>query len=50
MRSRLATIVAAILIGGAVGAASLVAVVNAATGPPGESPASVDTPAIDYGS
>ena len=50
MGSSLATIIASILVGGAVGAASLVAVVNAATGPPSESPASVETPVIDYGS
>ncbi len=46
----LATILATIIVGGAVGAASIVGVVNSQTGAPSESPASVETPVIDYGS
>ena len=39
-----------ILVGGAIGAATLVAVVNAQTAAPSESPTSVEAPVIDYGS
>jgi hypothetical protein len=48
--SGLASILTSIIVGGAVGAASLVAVVNSQTGAPSESPASVEAPVIDYGS
>ena len=46
----LASILATIIVGGAVGAASIVGLVNSQTGAPSESPASVETPVIDYGS
>jgi hypothetical protein len=45
-----ATILAMIIVGGALGAASLIGLVNSQTGAPGESPAHVETPVIDYGS
>ena len=48
--SGIATIIATIVVGGAIGAATLVAVVNGATGAPSESPVNVEAPAIDYGS
>ena len=48
--SGIATILATIVVGGAVGAATIVAVVNSQTGAPSESPASVEAPVIDYGS
>ena len=50
MLSGIATIIATIVVGGAIGAATLVAVVNGATGAPSESPVNVEAPAIDYGS
>ena len=46
----LASLIASLLVGGAVGAATLVALVNAQTAAPDESPVSVEAPVIDYGS
>lgn len=37
------------LVGGAVGTAALVGVVNNQTGPPSKSPANVEQPVIEYG-
>jgi hypothetical protein len=48
--SGIASILATIIVGGAVGAATLVAVVNSQTGAPSESPTNVEAPVIDYGS
>lgn len=48
--SGIPTILATIIVGGAVGAATLVGVVNSQTGAPSKSPTSVETPNIDYGS
>jgi hypothetical protein len=48
--SGIVTVIATIVVGGAIGAASIVAVVNSQTAAPSESPASVETPVIDYGS
>ena len=50
MLSGIASILATIIVGGAVGAATLVAVVNSQTGAPSESPTNVEAPVIDYGS
>jgi hypothetical protein len=44
------SILATIIVGGAVGAATIVGLVNSETGAPSESPASVEAPVIDYGS
>jgi hypothetical protein len=46
----IATVVATIVVGGAVGAATLVGLINSQTAPPSESPANVEAAAIDYGS
>jgi hypothetical protein len=46
----IASVVATVLVGGAVGAATLVSLVNNQTAPPSESPASVEAVVIDYGS
>jgi len=43
-------LVASLVVGGAVGAAALVGVVNSQTSPPSKSPVSVSEPAIQYGS
>lgn len=48
--SGLAGLIATMLVGGAVGTATLVGVVNSQTGPPSKSPANVEQPVIDYGS
>jgi hypothetical protein len=48
--SGIATVIATIVVGGAIGAASIVAVVNSQTAAPSDSPTSVETPVIDYGS
>jgi hypothetical protein len=47
--SGIAALIATILVGGAVGAASVVGLVNSQTSAPGESPANVEQPVIDYG-
>jgi hypothetical protein len=46
----LATVIATLIIGGALGGASLVSLVNSQTGAPSESPGSVESTVIDYGS
>jgi hypothetical protein len=46
----IASAVVTVLVGGAVGAATLVSLVNSQTAPPSESPASVEAVVIDYGS
>jgi len=48
--SGLAGLFAALVVGGAVGTASLVGYVSAETGPPSKSPANVEQPVIEYGS
>ena len=50
MFASIASVVVTVLVGGAVGAATLVSLVNSQTAPPSESPASVDAVVIDYGS
>jgi hypothetical protein len=45
----IASVVASVVVGGAVGAATLVGVVNSQTSPPSKSPASVESPQITYG-
>lgn len=42
--------IAAMLVGGAVATFTVVGVVNSQTSAPDQSPASVDSPAIEYGS
>jgi hypothetical protein len=46
----LASILATIIVGGALGAASIFGLVSSQTGAPSESPTSVEAPVIDYGS
>ena len=46
----IATVVASIAVGGAIGAATLVGLINSQTAAPSESPANVEAVAIDYGS
>ena len=48
--SGIAGFVAALVVGGAVGTATLVGVVNSQTGAPSKSPANVEQPIIEYGS
>lgn len=48
--SGIAALIATILVGGAVGTASVVGLVNSQTGASGESPANVEQPVVDYGS
>jgi hypothetical protein len=48
--SSLVGLVAALLVGGAVGTASIVGYVSSETGPPSKSPANVEQPVIEYGS
>ena len=50
MFASIGTVVASIAVGGAIGAATLVGLVNSQTAAPSESPASVEAAAIDYGS
>ena len=50
MFASIASVVVTVLVGGAVGAATLVSLVNSQTAPPSESPASVEAVVIDYGS
>ena len=47
--SGIAGLVAALVVGGAVGTATIVGVVNSQTNPPSQSPANVEQPAIEYG-
>lgn len=47
--SGIAGLVAALVVGGAVGTATIVGVVNSQTSPPSQSPANVEQPAIEYG-
>jgi hypothetical protein len=48
--SGLAGLVAALVVGGAVGTAALVGYVSAETNPPSKSPVNVEQPVIEYGS
>ena len=50
MFGSIATVVASIAVGGAIGAATLVGLINAQTAAPSRSPANVEAVAIDYGS
>jgi hypothetical protein len=43
-------IVASLFVGGAVATATIVGVISAQTSPPGESPANVSQPVVEYGS
>lgn len=47
--SGLAGLVAALVVGGAVGTAALVGYVSAETNPPSKSPVNVEQPVIEYG-
>ncbi len=47
--SGIAGFVATVVVGGAVGAAAVVGVVNSQTGPPSNSPANVNQPFTEYG-
>lgn len=48
--SGLVSFVAALVVGGGLGTAALVGVVNSETSPPSKSPASVNDPIVEYGS
>jgi len=48
--SGLVSLVAALVVGGGIGTATLVGVVNSETSPPSKSPASVSEPIVEYGS
>jgi len=48
--SSLAGLLAALVVGGAVGTAAMVGYVSSETGPPSKSPANVEQPIIEYGS
>jgi hypothetical protein len=48
--SGLVGLIASLVVGGAVGTATLVGYVTAETGPPSKSPANVEQPVIQYGS
>lgn len=43
-------IVASLFVGGAVATATIVGVISSQTSPPGESPANVSQPVVEYGS
>lgn len=47
--SGIAGLVATIIVGGVVGTATIVGVVNSQTGPPSNSPANVNQPFTEYG-
>jgi hypothetical protein len=47
--SGIVSLVASLVVGGAVGAVTLVGVVNSQTSPPSKSPASIESPQIAYG-
>jgi hypothetical protein len=46
----IAGIVASLFVGGAVATATIVGVISSQTSPPGESPANVSQPVVEYGS
>ena len=48
--SGLVSLVAALVVGGGIGTAAMVGLVNSQTSPPSHSPASVEQPVITYGS
>ncbi len=48
--SGIAGLVATLIVGGAVGVATIVGVVNSQTSPPDKSPANVNQPFTEYGS
>ncbi len=48
--SGLVSLIAALVVGGGIGTATLVGVVNSETSPPSQSPASVNEPIVEYGS
>jgi hypothetical protein len=50
LSASIANVVASIAVGVAIGAATLVGLINSQTAAPSESPANVETVAIDYGS
>lgn len=48
--SGLVSLVAALVVGGGIGTAAMVGVVNSQTSPPAKSPVSVNQPVVTYGS